>query len=254
MTMKVIDWLEKEPFTLALSPGFFGFFSHAGFLSAFEETGLMPQKMGGCSSGALVSGCFAAGMRAHDLRDFFFRLKKQDFWDPGFGMGLLKGKAFRRILRDICPVQDLHKCRIPLSVAAFDVLARETRVLSEGQVDKVIYASCAVPGLFQPLKLNGRWYIDGATTERTGLVTVNPQERVFYHYITTPPPWQWDKSKQHDAPTRANLLSMSVYNIPSIGPNNLIDGHKTYQQVKEQTLRAFEMPIAEGMAMKRYVS
>lgn len=253
MTMKVIDWLEKEPFTLALSPGFFGFFSHAGFLSAFEEAGLTPKKIGGCSSGALVSGCYAAGVSARDLKDFFFKLQKRDFWDPGFGMGLLKGRAFRRILRELCPIKELQACPVPLSVAAYDVLARETHVLSQGFVDKVIYASCAVPGLFHPLRINGRWYIDGATVERTGLVTVEPEERVFYHYITTPPPWQWDKSKQHNAPVRNDLLSVSVYNLPAIGPNNLQDGKKTFHHVKEQTLRAFEMPVAEDMAIKRYI-
>lgn len=253
MTMKVIDWLEQEPFSLALSPGYFGFFSHAGFLSAFEEIGIMPQRIGGCSSGALVAGCFAAGVKAYELKNFFFNLKKQDFWDPGFGLGLLKGQAFRRIVRSLCPILDMKHCKIPLSVAAFDVLARETHVLSQGQVDKVIYASCAVPGLFQPLKLNGRWYIDGATTERTGLITVKPEERVFYHYITTPPPWQWDKSKQHNAPLRNNLLSVSVYNLPLIGPNNLQDGKKTFEKVREQTLRAFDAPISEDMAIKRYV-
>lgn len=42
--MTLQTWLEENPFTLALSSGFFGFYAHAGFLKALEERGLAPER------------------------------------------------------------------------------------------------------------------------------------------------------------------------------------------------------------------
>ena len=50
------DWLREQPFTLALSAGFFGFFAHAGVLRALEEQELRPARVVGASAGALSGG------------------------------------------------------------------------------------------------------------------------------------------------------------------------------------------------------
>src|SRR5688572_12505437 len=101
------DALRGAPFELILSSGFFGFYAHAGFMAAFEEAALMPALIGGSSAGALVSGLWAAGMSAADLRERFVTLRREDFWDldPRFGLGqgasgpgLLRGHAFDQLL------------------------------------------------------------------------------------------------------------------------------------------------------------
>ena len=46
------ELLRQEPFTLALSAGFFGFFAHTGFLSALEERDVRPHRVVGASAGA----------------------------------------------------------------------------------------------------------------------------------------------------------------------------------------------------------
>src|SRR5690606_33221631 len=53
MVLTHSDWLAREPFTLALSAGFFGFFAHTGVLLALEHAGLRPRRIVGVSAGAL---------------------------------------------------------------------------------------------------------------------------------------------------------------------------------------------------------
>jgi hypothetical protein len=61
------DWLAEEPFGLAMSSGFFGFFAHTGMLEALIARGLRPVHVGGSSAGALVTGVFAAGVPPEEL-------------------------------------------------------------------------------------------------------------------------------------------------------------------------------------------
>ena len=63
------EWLAEAPFTLVLSGGFFGFFSHTGLLSALESAGLRPHRIVGCSAGALAGGAWASGVSAGALED-----------------------------------------------------------------------------------------------------------------------------------------------------------------------------------------
>ena len=81
------DWLASQPFTLALSAGFFGFFAHTGVLQALEEAGLRPRRIVGVSAGALAGGLWASGLSAAELAEELVRLRRVDFWDPGLPLG-----------------------------------------------------------------------------------------------------------------------------------------------------------------------
>ena len=131
------EHLSKEPFTLALSAGFFGFFAHTGFLRALEERELRPHRVVGASAGALAGGLWSAGMSASDLETELLALERNDFWDPGlpFG-GLLKGRKFDARLRAFLgalDVADLQDSPIPFSPVVYELVRRETRALRRGQ-------------------------------------------------------------------------------------------------------------------------
>src|SRR3954470_8125789 len=92
------DYLREGPFALAMSSGFFSFFAHTGFFTVLEDEGLLPARISGSSAGALVGGAWAAGMSARALGRELCALERRDFWDPGVGAGLLRGKLFRERL------------------------------------------------------------------------------------------------------------------------------------------------------------
>ena len=104
------EFLSERPFALGLSSGFFGFFAHTGVLSVLEDEGLLPARLTGSSAGALVAGLWASGLSTTRLRDELFALRREDFWDPRPGLGLLHGRLFRQRLDALLPVSTFGDC------------------------------------------------------------------------------------------------------------------------------------------------
>ena len=103
------EWLASAPFTLAMSSGFFGFFAHAGAMSALEDEGLVPARVCGSSAGALVAGLWASGVSARRLCEELLLLRREHFWDVRPGLGLLRGSLFRARLEAIAPVRTFEE-------------------------------------------------------------------------------------------------------------------------------------------------
>ena len=236
-TITLRDWLGQGPYTLALSSGFFGFFAHAGILSVLEEEGLLPARLCGSSAGALVGGLFAAGLPAHRIRDELLALRREDFWDPRPGLGLLRGARFRARVEALLPVTTFEACPRPVAVSAWDPLARQTVVLRSGPLAAAIQASGSVPFLFQPVRLGGRWLLDGGVADRHGLAGAppasapgQPPTRILYHHITSRSPWRRKDSPALRIPSRPGLVAVALHGLPRPGPFRLERGAEALAQ------------------------
>jgi NTE family protein len=227
------DWLTREPFTLALSSGFFGFFAHAGVVAVLEEEGLVPARVCGSSAGALVGGLWAAGLPARRIREELLALRREHFWDVRPGLGLLRGALFRARLEALSPVRRFEECRIPLAVSAFDVLARRTAVLSEGTLAPALHASCAAPILFQPVRIGRRLYLDGGVLDRPGLAGAGAGDRILFHHLTSRSPWRRRNSPALTVPRRVGLQAIAVEGLPRVGPFRLERGPEAMERAAE---------------------
>ena len=230
------DWLGREPFTLALSAGFFGFFAHAGVLMALEEAGRCPARVTGASAGALAGGAWSAGVSAADLRDALFEVRREDFWDPGPGLGLLRGRRFRGLLARLCPVERVSDCGVPLAVSVFDGLRRRTLVPRDWRFVEAVYASCAVPFLFHPLFRKGRPYWDGGIRDRAALAATDRDERVLCHWL---PP----SDERAPPASSGGRAIITVAGLARPGPGRLEAGRRAWHQAREAVHRALECPL-----------
>jgi NTE family protein len=215
------QWLADGPFTLGLSSGFFGFFAHAGAVSALEEQGLRPARIVGSSAGALVGGLWGAGVPAARLREELLALRREHFWDPWPGIGLLRGRRFRARLEQLLPVRTFEECPTPVAVSAYDVLGFRTAVLRSGPLAPAIHASCAAPVLFQPVLIGARLYSDGGVLDRHGLAGLGGGERVLYHHLTSRSPWRRRDSPALRLPDRPELRAVALDGLPRLGPFRL---------------------------------
>ena len=139
---------------VVFSSGFFGFFAHAGFLSALRDLNLDPTGYAGSSSGAIIAAMAASGMRDPAIKEILFAVKKSDFWDPdplpsllrqilkGFRgyTGYLKGDGFARLLGRI-PVSRIEDCAKPLVIAATNLTRMKEGLFSKGPLTKALQAS-----------------------------------------------------------------------------------------------------------------
>ena len=237
------EWLQAEPFTLTMSSGFFSFFAHCGMLSVLEEEGLLPRRVTGSSAGALTAACWASGMSSKAIRELFFSVSKKDIWDPGFGLGLLKGDKFRQRLREAVPVLRIEQTAIPLAVSVYDRKNKQTHSYTEGDLANLVSASCAVPFMFHPVRYQQNSYLDGGIKDRPGLHPVKPGERVFYHHIVSRSPWRRRADPALQVPVRENMVSLAIAGLVRSGPSKLAKGPVAYNQARQATQRALSQVI-----------
>ena len=157
--------LRRPKLGLALGGGAARGWSHIGAIQALHEAGLTIDVVAGCSIGAAVGACYAAG-KLDELEEFARSLTKRrvmgllDFHLSG--SGLIAGERLRRLLE-----RDLGDLRIEALPVTFATVATELGTgheiwLTKGGVVEAVRASYALPGIFDPVKIGGRWLMDGA--------------------------------------------------------------------------------------------
>jgi len=237
------SWLAQRPFSLAMSSGFFSFFAHTGMLATLTRRGLAPRAVAGSSAGALVGGAWAAGVDPDALAQRLERLERAEFWDPAVGAGLLAGRRFDRILRDMLPTTAIRACRVPVKISVFDIARRATAVIDDGDLAHAIRASCAVPGLFHPVWIARRAYWDGGILDRPGLAGLAGEDRVLFHHIASKSPWR----TKLGVPRRPGMVTLVLDELPRSGPFKLDAGRRALAMAREAMMRALDAPIVDGV-------
>jgi NTE family protein len=153
------------PIGLALGSGVARGWAHIGVVRALERLGIKPEIVCGTSVGALIGGVYLGG-RLAELEAWARRLNKlrlSRLFDLQFGHGGLI--AGRRILDAFHPdLRDRHIEHLPAKFACVTTeLGSGHEVwLQTGNLLDAVRASYALPGVFPPVCLDGRWLIDGA--------------------------------------------------------------------------------------------
>lgn len=204
-------------------------------MHAFEEAGLRPAKITGASAGALVGGAWASGMSSHEVRDLLFRIRREDFWDPGFGAGFLRGQKFKRLVSENF-VARFEDTRIPFEVSVFDILRARTEYLGRGDLPSAVVASCAVPGLFHPVRREGRLLWDGGVLDKPGINVAAAKaggERVLSVFLETGSRTvSWYESRTGSDGPRVDEKGrvFRIGGMPSVGPGRLDMGPQAFDQ------------------------
>ena len=139
--------------------------SHIGALQELDALGLKPDVVVGSSIGSLVGGCYAAGKLAM-LEAFARSLTKRrvfGFIDFSFtGGGLMGGQKLRARLEAELGATRIEDLPIRFAGVATEILGGHEIWLRRGLLSDAIRASYALPGVFEPVRLDGRWLFDGA--------------------------------------------------------------------------------------------
>src|SRR5579859_6302594 len=153
----------KPVIGIALGSGSARGWSHLGVILELEAMGIRPQVVAGTSIGALVGAVYVSG-QLQDFTDWVTKLSVRDvvkLMDFTFSGGFVKGERLFGYFGEHHPnpnIQELKQRYV--SVATEMKTGREIWV-TEGPVLDAARASCAIPGLFTPVKLNDRWMLDG---------------------------------------------------------------------------------------------
>lgn len=155
----------KPVIGLALGAGAARGWAHIGVLRELAEAGLEPDVIVGCSIGAVVGGCYAAG-QLDAIEDFARSLTKRrvfGFMDLSFqGGGLLGGRRLEERLENALAGLRVEGLKTRFGAVATELGSGHEIWLTRGALVESIRASYALPGIFEPVRIGGRWLVDGA--------------------------------------------------------------------------------------------
>ncbi len=150
---------------LALGGGAARGFAHIGVIEVLEENGIHPDLVAGTSAGSLVGALYASGRSGQELAAMALSMDESTLTDWSFpGRGLIVGEALAQFIRESTGGRQIDQMRIPLGVVATDLDSGKSILFRHGDTGTAVRASSAVPALFQPVRINGREYVDGGLT------------------------------------------------------------------------------------------
>lgn len=157
--------LKTAKIGIALGGGAARGWAHIGVLRALQEAGIQPAVVAGTSIGAVVGGCFVADRMQH-LEEFALGLTRRKvfgYFDLNLsGSGLINGRKLHDVLRAALGNTLIQELDRPFTAVATEIGTGHEVWLSRGSVVDATRASYAIPGVFRPVKLDGRWLFDGA--------------------------------------------------------------------------------------------
>jgi NTE family protein len=147
---------------LALGGGFARGIVHIGVLKVLEEEGIPVSCVAGTSVGALIGAAYCSGVSPAELTQIAARVRFKDLarWTVS-RLGFATNLRMITFLNKILKVQTFEELQIPLAVTATDFASGEGVIFRSGPLNDAVRASCAYPGVFLPVKVNGRLLVDG---------------------------------------------------------------------------------------------
>ena len=147
---------------LALSGGGVRGFAHIGALRALEDVGIKPDIIAGVSAGSIVASFYAAGMSADEIFEIFDNIDISKFLQFDISKsGFLKLDKFKKFIAQNLPVENIEQLALPAIIAATDITEQQEKAFTTGNIAERVIASCSIPLIFKPVKIDGTYYVDG---------------------------------------------------------------------------------------------
>lgn len=147
---------------LALGGGFARGFAHIGVLQALEENDIPVACIAGTSIGSILGAGYASGVSVARMAEVCRKIQFRDFarWKIS-RMGLASNARMADLVDQCFGGRTFEQLRIPMAVVTTDLVTGEPVVFTAGDLVDPIRASCAFPGLFEPVLIGGRCLADG---------------------------------------------------------------------------------------------
>jgi NTE family protein len=137
-------------------------FAHIGVLKILESNKIPLHMIIGTSAGSFVGALYAYGYNAFELQKLSFAIEKDDIVDLTIpDNGFVKGEKLEAYINRTLRNAPMEKLRIPFYAVATDIQSGSEVVFGNGNTGTAVRASCSIPGIFRPVNISGRMYVDG---------------------------------------------------------------------------------------------
>jgi len=147
---------------LVLGAGASKGFAHVGVLKILEFNKIPIHMIVGTSVGSFVGSLYAYGYDAYQLQTMSFALQREDLVDLTIpDNGFVKGEKLESYVNWALKDTAIEKLRIPFHAVATNIQTGEEIVFGTGNTGTAVRASCSIPGIFRPVKIADKTYVDG---------------------------------------------------------------------------------------------
>lgn len=153
---------------LVLGSGSARGWAHIGAIEAIEEAGIPIHCVAGTSIGAFIGAVYATGDLA-SLKEFALQMdwkKVISYFDVVFPKsGFMDGKKVHELFSIHTDAKTFDDFKIPVKMIATELKTGKKVVIDSGNIIEGIRASVSVPGIFTPVKREGKWLVDGGLVD-----------------------------------------------------------------------------------------
>lgn len=212
----------KPKVALVLGGGAVRGFAHIGVIKLLDIMQIQPDLIVGTSAGSIAGALYASGIDGFRLQEMAWELDKSMVADWSvFGKGLIRGKALEDYVNAAVAGRSLERLKRPFACVATSLDDGQAVLFRSGNPGRAVRASSSVPGVFEPVRIDGKEYVDG------GLVS--------------PVPIRFARELGADFVIAVDVASTPMRESQDTKVNIML---KTYT-IMGQSIRAAELPLAD---------
>ena len=160
--VQLLSKLFAPKIALVLGGGAVRGFAHIGVIKTLEAQGIVPDMVIGTSAGSVVGALYAGGYGGFELQKIALQLEQESVRDWAIpDRGFVKGEMLQNFINKALKNRNIEKLNKPFAAVATDLQTGEIAAFRSGNTGIAVRASSSVPGVFQPVKIEGREYVDG---------------------------------------------------------------------------------------------
>lgn len=155
---------DRPGVALVLGGGAFHGMAHAGVIKVLEDAGIPIDLIVGTSAGSMVGALYADNPNIDALIPLIKTTKAKDVFDFSLFRsreGFVSGKKLQAYLNDQLTATQIEDTKIPFVAVTTDIERGKPVALKAGPISPSVNASCAIPGIFEPVKMYGTTFVDG---------------------------------------------------------------------------------------------
>lgn len=137
-------------------------FAHIGVLKVLESNKVPVHMVVGTSAGSFVGSLYAYGYTPYELQSMALAIQKDDVADYIIpDNGFIKGEKLENFINAKVKYLPMDKLKLPFYAVATNIQTGEEMVFGRGNTGKSVRASCSIPGIFNPVVIGDKYYVDG---------------------------------------------------------------------------------------------
>jgi len=218
-------------------------FAHIGAIRVFQENNIEFDYVAGNSAGAIAGALYAAKIPWEELYDFALNIREKNVIPKKPIFSYMSSEIIEQLADSFLKDKTFSDLKKPFCAVAVDLERGTLETLSRGSVSKALSASCAVPGVFQPVRIGKKTYIDGGTLRSIPTETVRAMgaEKVVGINLNS------ERSRGTQSLKRLDVF-LAAYNM-SININSQICEQYADVMLRPQldSYKRYQMKSIEGM-------